>query len=451
MKVFFLGIILSFSFYVFGDSHRIPKGFSTKYGQAIFVDFQKADYFLTYNLKEKKANVRAEIDFIAYEEGYPIFDSVTSPVKIFLDNSPVTAGLESTPSGETKVRVIGKNISPGAHRLIIEAPIENLVEFEDGGVKSAFWTSDLSERQFLERYVPASFEFDQVKMNFLVEFVGASDAQKIYTNGELKELNTHLYSISFPEYFNASSVYFHTTLAEKVVEKRLSFESMDGREIPVTIYIGKSFFGGELSSLKKVEEEAFKVFHELEKDYGPWPHPVLVIYNAGRGGMEYCGATITEFRAIGHELFHSYFARGVMPANGNAGWVDEALASWRDNGHQKLSSLSGTSGMSNHPYYTRVTDRAAYSFGEKFMRLLENKFQKSGGLKPFLKYLVSEKLFDPLSIEEYILEMERYFGESVRGEFLNYTFNSVNSFDKKLDSREEFHPKMSQKELQSLL
>ena len=76
---------------------------------------------------------------------------------------------------------------------------------------------------------------------------------------------------------------------------------------------------------------------ELEQTYGPYPHEALLIYCTGNisGGMEYAGATMTSLEALGHEITHSWFARGVMPANGNAGWIDEAIARWRDRGYPR--------------------------------------------------------------------------------------------------------------------
>jgi hypothetical protein len=150
-------------------------------------------------------------------------------------------------------------------------------------------------------------------------------------------------------------------------------------------------------------------------------------------------------------MFHSYFARGVMPANGNAGWMDEALASWRDKGYLQLDTLSGVSQMSSHPYYTRTTDRLAYSFGEKFMRLLDFKLQSSGGLKPFLRHMIANRLFDPLSIQDYIEEMESFFGTSLSEDFKRYTFGQSSSFKFNFNEENEFHSKMSLKELSEIL
>jgi hypothetical protein len=431
-------------------AHR-PRSFALKHGKAVFVDFTEAIYDITYDLIKKEARVKAQIKFDAPEAGHPIFDSVTEPSSVTINGKATSAPEVTTPENETTLRVLKTFVQVGSHTLDIELPLTTLVEYEDGAVKSAFWYSDLSHRRFLESYMPASFEYDQVKMIFNVNFVGAKTKQLIYTNGTVESTGMHSYRITYPEYYNVSSIFYHTVPEGSVNGINYTLKSIDGREVPVVIYTAKGLLSGR--TLEKFSSETNKIFHELEADYGAWPHPSLVIYSAGRGGMEYCGATITEFRALGHELFHSYFARGVMPANGNAGWLDEALASWRDNGYKQLSSLSGSSMMSAHPYYTRVTDRAAYSFGERFMRLMDGKLQEKGGLKPFMRYMVDQRLFAPLFVEEFINEMEAFYGVSLDEYFKKFTFASSNNFAplKSQKIHNHMHPKITLKELKNYL
>ncbi len=453
--MFFLSILFSLSA-VFAQSNDLshrPKSFDVTNGKAVFVDFQTADYVITYNASTSSANVVATIKFNAPEAGLPIFDSVTAPSSVKLDGETVNSLEVKTPSKETTLRVINKLISVGEHTAIISVPLTTLIEFRDGGVKSAFWTSDLSERNFLERYMPANLEFDQVKMTFNIMFEGFTSKQKIYTNGVVQELrkgSKSSYKISYPSHFNASSIFFHTVPEGLTSELRFSLKSIDGREIPSVVYFGKSILGG-FTSLETLKNKASEVFHELEGDYGAWPHEQLIIYNAGQGGMEYCGATMTSLSALGHELFHSYFARGVMPANGNSGWLDEALASWRDDGYQTLSTLSGSSKMSNHPYYTRTTDMAAYSFGERFMGYLDGKLKSKGGLKPFMRHMVDNRKFSPLFVEEFIQEMNQFYGVSLDKDFKKYTYGTENFSNLKSNHGSAVHKKLSLKELQKLL
>jgi hypothetical protein len=257
------------------------------------------------------------------------------------------------------------------------------------------------------------------------------------------------FKISYPDYYTASSIFFHTVPQGYTSELRFSLKSIDGRDIPAVVYFTKNSWNTNLERLKVKTTE---VFHELESDYGAFPHPSITVLQAGMGGMEYCGATMTDFSALGHELFHSYFARGVMPANGNSGWIDEALASWRDDGYQTLSTLSGTSGMSSHSYYTRTTDQAAYSFGERFMSYLDGKLKTKGGLKPFMRHMIDKRVFSPIFVEEFMQEMSEFYDVSVIEDFKKYTFGKRGMFDLNLKSNNShIHRKMSVKELQNYL
>lgn len=427
--------------------HR-PKSFSANGGQAVFADFSEAHYHITYDVIQNKALVKAEIKLETQEAGFPVFDSFTAPSSVILNGAEVQSIETKTPDNATSLRLINKSTPAGVHTLKIELPLTTLVEFGSGGVKSAFWTSDLTDRKYLERYLPANLEFDQVKMTFTINFIGAKNKQVIYTNGVTSEVSANTFKVVYPSYYTSSSIFFHTVPEGSMNELRYTLKSLDGREIPVVLYAAKSPFG---SNLERLKNKTTEIFHELEGDYGAFPHPSITAYFAGSGGMEYCGATMTSESALGHELFHSYFARGVMPANGNAGWVDEALASWRDEGYQTLSSLSGSSGMSAHAYYTRTTDRAAYSFGERFMSYMDGKLKSKGGLKPFMRYMVDKKVFRPFVVDEFIQEMSDFYGVPVAEDFKKYTFGKGNNFSVDMKSKSHIHRKMSLEEMQNYL
>ncbi len=427
-------------------SHR-PKSFSGRLGKAVFADFTEANYTINYDITAKTATARADITLNVVEEGFVIFDSVQDPTSIKLDGKDITATLQKTPNSETTVRILDTAAAIGTHKLTIEVPVKELVQFSAEGVKSAFWTSDLSERNFLELFLPASFEYDQVKMNFEVNFIGGKGNQMFYTNGAVKEKSKSNYSISYPKHFNVSSIFFHTVPAGSTVETRGSFRSIDGRDVPVVVYASKGLLSS-VSGVERLKARSAEIFAELERDYGAWPHAQLIVYNAGMGGMEYCGATMTDSGALGHEMFHSYFARGMMPANGNSGWLDEALASWRDNGYPRATSLSGTSGMSSHAYYTRTTDMAAYSFGARFMSYMDGKLAEKGGLKPFMRHMTDKRIFSPLFVEEFSKELSDFTGISVEADFKKHTYGGKSAPEKVTNP---IHRKMSIKELRQYL
>ncbi|HXH30620.1 MAG TPA: hypothetical protein VNJ01_07390 [Bacteriovoracaceae bacterium] len=447
-----LTLSISVAFAKENDLTHRPKSFAIDGGQAVFVDFQEATYSLTYEIKEQRAEVLAVFVMDVIEEGYPVFDLIETPTSVKVDGVEVGSRVVSTTSRETTVRVAGKTLPPGRYVFQVTAPLKQLVKYTPTGVKSAFWVTDLEDRFYLERYIPSNFEFDRFKMTFVVEFKGATAEQLIFANGKVSKRKANKVSIEYPEHFTLNSLYFHTTPVSTVDVLTYAFPSVDGRSVPVTIYMERK--SGSESVLLDWKKNSHTILKELENDYGVFPHESVTIYNAdlssmGLGGMEYAGATVTNKGSLGHELFHSYFARGVTPANGNAGWIDEALASWRDNGYNRSTSLSGSTGMASHPYYTRKTDTSAYGFGAKFMAYLDGKLAGKGGLKPFLNKLLEKKLFEPIFTEDFISEMELFYSESLHAEFKKFVYSG-----KKLTPSKALptaHRKLGLKEMEQIL
>ncbi len=437
-------IALLFSFASFAaDLARAPRSFSHRSGQAIYVDFTRAEYHLRYDVPARTASVSARISFTATESGHPIFDLAAEPTGLKLNGRTVGQSLVATPDGATRLRVLDAAVASGRHVLEVLVPLTTLVEWEGAGVRSAFWATDLADRGYLERYLPANMEFDRVPMVFTVEFVGAGP-QVIYANGEVNQQG-NVFTVRFPERYTSSSVFFHTVPAGTMAETRFSLRSLDGREIPVVIYLKPGFFGGSERILATFKQNTTAILAELEADYGPFLHDSITIYNAGSGGMEYCGATMTSAAALGHELTHSYFARGLMPANGNAGWIDEAIASWRDSNYPRAGGISGNANMAGRAAYTRYTDRAAYTYGARFMSYLDGKYADKGGLRPFLRKLVAEKAFLPYTTEDFVGWGEAHFGPGLKAEFDQRVYSGGKGRHGK--STHPFHRKLTLQEL----
>jgi hypothetical protein len=421
-----------------------PDNFELKNRTAVFVDVTDIQTTIQYNVATSVVKAETKLSFIQLVEGSPIIDLTPKASKILIDSVTTTLDEVSLPGKTSTVRVLGLILKPGKHELVIQNLISKNVRFENKGVKSAFWMSDLSDRRYLEQYLPANLEYDQYKMNFEIEILGAEVEHQILANGDVKKLAKNHFSISFPNYYTASSVYYHLMPENSFKEKSFNFKSIDGRDIPVTVYSG-----GSLSSyIKKTKS----VLAELEGDYGPFPHNKVIIYGAGSGGMEHCGATITSLSALGHELTHSYFARGIMPARGNAGWVDEAIASWRDAGYKEYQTRNlSRSKMAGHSIYRRTTDRNAYSKGARFMGYLHGKFSEAGGLKPFLKKFKDDRLFKPFLTKDFQDDLEAHFGEELTQEFNRYIYGSSKRKVNIPAEENPNHPKLSEQELLNLL
>jgi len=250
-----------------------------------------------------------------------------------------------------------------------------------------------------------------MKMN--VKVSASKITHEVFTNGTMQILGKNHFQIDFPRYFNASSIYFHLLPAGSRQQISYFYTSISGKQIPIIVY-GKK-------DLKKFLDRTVMIMSELENDFGPWPHEKLLILVNRWGGMEYSGATYTTYKALGHELFHSYFGRATMPANGNAGWFDEAAASWWDHGYPnyKLMDLKA-SGLSAHSVYRRDTDKRSYKNGRMFLGYLDFLFQEQGGLRPFLRHWFAVKKFIPYTSLDLQREMESYFKTDLSDLFSTY-------------------------------
>ena len=102
---------------------------------------------------------------------------------------------------------------------------------------------------------------------------------------------------------------------------------------------------------------------------GDYPYPALTAYLfQSNRSMEYAGATTSAPSALGHEVFHSFWARGLEPATYADGWIDEAWTMFNTYDSVAFIPVAFNWGASPvllhdpHPF-TRVTPTESYSSG----------------------------------------------------------------------------------------
>lgn len=429
--------------------HLAPPDFNNEHGRAIFVDFKTANYDITYNTSALKTTVKTKIVFTAEKKGKPIFDLIPEPTSVKINGVEVDQHPITFPGDVSNLRQVDAVVEPGTHTLEIENRIKENTTYWPllGRVSSAFWIRDLKSRMFLEQYVPSNFEYDQYQMTLDIHIKGPKKArQDFYTNGKLTQLSPTDFRIEFPDYFTVSCPYFHTTPKNRMSRIDFTHKSVSGRDIPITVYSKYK------SRTKKFQAEAIRVMTELEADYGPWAHPSLIAYGRrpGVGGMEHSGATATSFSALDHEMLHSYFAKGVMPANGNSGWIDEAIASWRDKGYQRKpeTGFEG-SNLGAHSVYKRNTDRRAYGLGAAFMAYLDFKLQNIGGLKAFLRGYFQTYKHQVVTTEHFKNNLEFFSGLDLDEDFNKYILGENSEDTHNLSEANPVHFPLSDDELDS--
>ena len=112
----------------------------------------------------------------------------------------------------------------------------------------------------------------------------------------------------------------------------------------------------------------------------------------------------------------------MFPAGGNAGWIDEAMASWRDNGYPKKTGGIRETRMAGHSIYRRHTDRNAYTLGARFIAYLDHKFADQGGMKKFKKELASKLMYQPMTTARFQKLLESFFVTNLSDLFDRYIY-----------------------------
>lgn len=450
-------LVLLFSTSVLANLKHAPPSFDSGERRAVFVDFKHAQYDIVYDAFAGKAEVVSTINFDMPEKGYPLFDSVSKPTFLSIDGHEVKQRMISVPGKVSVMRLVGAELSIGNYTLKIKSPIENGTRFKQKrrnwhSVSSGFFIRDLKGRKFLERYLPTNYEYDQYKMEMDVRVVGTKRWHSLFANGKTTKVKENHYKVSMPKWYSTSSVFFHLVPVNRFVRWYLTYPSIDGRDVPVTIYSSYNFYNNYAKA------KAWRVLKELEADYGPYPHDQLIIYGTGiKGGMEHAGAMETSIVSLGHEMQHMWFAKGIHPANGNSGWLDEGIASWRDKGHQanEKPSFEG-SNIGNHSVYTRRTDKRSYAYGRSFLSYINYQLQEIGkpGLKDFLRTYVKKRMHTNIVTEDFISDLQDYANMSFADDFRKYILGEVNNSKKHghKDLKENpHHPNLTQEELDSII
>ncbi len=424
-----LGIGFAGAAFAAGDLDKAPPAFGYRDQMVVPVDIESVHVDYTYDVTQSVAKGKATVIFHAAQGGMPMFDLVPDVTAATLNGNELALAdvlLLDDPARVTKLRALKTPVAANStNELVLEYALSaSDVTFSNGTVRVGFFMDDLGAggRGYFEQFGPANFEFDQTHFTFDVEVVGATAEHEIFTNGASTSVARNRWHVDFPSYFTSSSLYFHLADKGRFSSQTYTYHGMNG-DIPVTVYSSSS---GTVTSGVSGSQ---RILTELEGTYGPTAHARFVIYLAGSGGMEHCGATMTSLSAMGHELTHSWFARGVMPQDGNSGWIDEAVASWRDDGYPRASAAPNRSpvNLGGFSVYRRHTSMDAYTLGSRLISELDYLFRDQGGMKTVLKELYAQAKRTTISNAYFQSFMETETGMSLQATFDRYVFGrSIN-------------------------
>jgi hypothetical protein len=353
---------------------------------AVPVHFQ--DVHATVTFDGAVATGRADVT-VMYEvgpsTGCPLIDLRQEVDRIWIDGTPVTPGdlavCDMGAGAFSTVRVLDAVQDAGSVHTLRVAYRLGLPDAQLGGsyppvlawssgprLRWTFGMSDLNAGRYLEAWLPSNLIWDRFPVRLDIEITGTPVEHSAITNGEVTVLGTNHWSVQFPGHFAPMS---------HLLEIRASdtLESATGSATlpltgPVAIEAWKLAGGPEDLAARIADAGAFLVSNET--DYGPYLEDRFVVFFHGAaGGMEYSGATTTSVPALGHEIFHSWFARGVTPASQADGWWDEAFTTFHEDGAddtEPFDFLKAPVELCSRSPFQRRTPGNAYADGSRFFR-----------------------------------------------------------------------------------
>lgn len=342
---------------------------------------------MTFDAVAQTLTGHSAITFNTKQSGRPYFELQGTVKNVKIDGAASDVTNITDPDGQNQSYKSVNEVVSGDDNHVVEFDYTlptGRVTFTGGGVRFLTDMTDLNGK-FFEYWGPTGFEEDAFALTLNLKVVNGTSSHKLRTNGNITSSESSSWKIAFPSYFSKSSFYVHLT-NQSLPSKTFVYKGLT-KDIPIEVYgVTQALVNSAASILPGL-------FKELEGDYGPYAHDKFLAYmNDRSGGMEYVGATITSVASIDHELLHSWFARSVIPADGRSGWIDEAMASWRDYGYSRASTtLNRTkTNLANYSVFRKSTPSNSYVDGRGLFAELDREFSSVGGLKSAMKALFAK-------------------------------------------------------------
>ena len=292
------------------------------------IDVSSLDAAIRFDVARRVASATATMQFRVLDDRPAAFDLRQDIGEASLDGiaiDPGTLAPQDLGGGDgAEMRVIDAAVPPGpTHELTLHYELatpranEALPVGWDGPVLFDLWMSDLHPGRYLEMWLPANLCHDRFSLTLDVEIVGTDRGFQLLHNGSADGT-----TVRYPRIFTSLSPMLMVVDADELV-------TADQRMSPN--------MGVTLTALRTTDVDLPALTAETVgwiegnvRTYGNFIHGdgfTGHIWDSTRG-MEYDGATTASVGALEHEVFHSWFGRGVKPASQNDGWIDEAYTTW---------------------------------------------------------------------------------------------------------------------------
>jgi hypothetical protein len=365
-----------------------PAPASTGNRRVVAPSVERVTAQLRFDVAAREAEGAATVDFSGGAvDGYPALDLRQEVTSVRLDGEQLKpddlAGRDLGGGEGAQMRVLDVKIAAGTrHRLEIgytvdtpDATDAEPIGWTDRGLRFDFWMSDLHPGRYLEMWIPAPLIHDRFALNLEVELLNTDRSHTLLANtaGVSSEPGGKHWDLCYPAHFTALSPMLAVAPSD-TIETRRSAASLPGRERSLGLVCARHTDVDVDLAACEADIKGWLAY--MTARYGLWVHgdTFWALLWAPTRGMEYDGATTAGVAALEHEVFHSWFGRGVKPARAADGWIDEAWTTWSTSSSRSRIHRFDCTELSldeppatlyrAHPW-ARGTPREAYTEGSR--------------------------------------------------------------------------------------
>jgi len=369
-----------------GNLHLAPPVKTIDGLVAVPIDIQNLYAHVIFDMVAQRASVEATLEFLmGVEDGNPIFDLRQNIKEAWINNEPIDIeklrhhDFGGGPGAE--LIILEKAISKGSKNILklhYELNKPNCPESQDIGWDTPrlyfeFWFTDLHPARYLEMWFPSNLIYDQFKFSINVEITNTMIEHILFSNGEVNRLSLNHWQIEFPESFTSLSPML-CILAKDTIEHIQNSMILPDNGSKLDLLTFKKLETSEVD-VQEVETRIREYITKNVINIGKYIHGgkfITFIWPVSGRSMEYDGAVTTEVDALKHEIFHSWFGRGVKPRSQNDGWIDEAWDVYNTGlyNNNPFNMNDPPIMLSSSNPFERITPSTSYTEGPRFFATL---------------------------------------------------------------------------------
>jgi hypothetical protein len=412
---------------------------------AVPIDIYKLNAKVIFDLSVRKCKVNSSMYFsMGNQSGNPLFDLRQDIYKAHLNGKNISNDkLRHHDFGNgplSALRILEENLDAKSDNILnLEYELKqpqslnsNPIGWNSDSLYFDFWFSDLWPARYLEMWFPSNLIYDRFGFNLTIQIINTKNEHILFSNGKINKIGDNSWEIDFPDkYTSLSHMLYICPKSESEIINDVLILPDSGKNLYLDVFKLKKNPSNLVVILNKIK----RYLSENVLNIGPYIHEnkfTCFLWESPDGrSMEYDGAITTTEDALKHEVFHSWFARGVKPASQNDAWFDEGWTVYNtDETFQLIKPLS----MSEPPVllssldpFNRITPRNSYINGGRFFAGLAAELGYQN-LNSYMNSFYKEHTGIPTTtkkLESYLIEqsgkniIKLYFNRFVYGQTEN--------------------------------